>query len=183
MARFRALPYAKALFQVIHDQDPSRTETVVAELDRMASALELVPELQRVLVMPTVAVETKTEILDQVLDALDIREPVRRFLHVVQHHYRMQHMADIAATFRELVDRFLGRTRAKVETAAVLDEKQSQQLIEALSAVEDSVIVADFAANPELLAGFRLQVGSRVFDGSLAGELGRLSRRIDIEQG
>ena len=183
MARFRALPYAKALFQVMRDRDPSRSEEVIGNLDQMASVLESVPVLHRVLVMPTVAVETKTEILDGVMDALEIREPVRRFLHVVQHHYRMQHMADIAAGYRELVDRFLGRTRAKVETAAVVDEKQSQKLIETISAVENTVIVADFVTNPELLAGFRLQVGSRVFDGSLAGELDRLSRQIDIEQG
>ncbi|MFV2071086.1 MAG: ATP synthase F1 subunit delta [Thermoanaerobaculales bacterium] len=183
MARFRARPYAKALFQVINNQDTDRSEAVVADLEKMASALGSVPELHRVLVMPTVAVETKTEILDRVMDALEIREPVRRFLHVVQHHYRMQHMADIAATYRQLVDQLLGRTRAKVETAAVLDDQPRQQLIQAISAVEDFVIVADFVTKPELIAGFRFQVGSRVFDGSLAGELDRLSRRIDIEQG
>ena len=44
-------------------------------------------------------------------------------------------------------------------------------------------MVADFDAKPELIAGFRMQVGSRVFDGSLSGELDRLSRQIEIEQG
>ncbi len=52
-----------------------------------------------------------------------------------------------------------------------------------VEAMEDASVVADFAVNPDLLGGFRLQVGSRVFDGSLAGELGRLSREIEIEQG
>ena len=32
-------------------------------------------------------------------------------------------------------------------------------------------------------AGFRFQVGSRVFDGSLVGQLDRLSRHSQIEQG
>jgi F-type H+-transporting ATPase subunit delta len=183
MGRFRAQPYAKALFQVIQDQAPDRAEDVADELDRVATALTEVPEFQKVLVTPMVSVENKTAILDQVLDTLEIKEPVRRFLHVVQQHYRMEHMSDIASTYRELVDESLGRTRARVETAEGLDGNVRQRVVEAIAGVEGGTVVADFSTRPELLGGFKLQVGSRVFDGSLAGELNRLSKEIVIEQG
>ena len=55
--------------------------------------------------------------------------------------------------------------------------------MDAISAVEGADVVADFESKSELLGGFKLQVGSRVFDGSLAGELARLSKEIEIEQG
>ena len=90
-------------------------------------------------------------------------------------------MTDIATTFRELVDRSLGRTRARVETASELDEGSRRRLIDVISAFEGATVVADFEANRDLLGGFKLQVGSRVFDGSLAGELDRLSKEIEIE--
>jgi F-type H+-transporting ATPase subunit delta len=183
MGRFRALPYAKALFQVVQHQDPARAEGVAEELDRVAAALDAVPDFLRVLVTPTVTTEVKTVILDQVIDLLAIGEPTRRFLSVVQQHYRMEHMRDIAAAYRELVDHDLGRTRARVETATELDDVQRQRMAEAVAAVEGGTVVADFATDPGLLGGFRLQVGSRVFDGSLEGELARLSREIEIEQG
>jgi F-type H+-transporting ATPase subunit delta len=183
MGRFRATPYAKALLAVIQKDDRQQLEPVAAELDAVAEALQAVPEFERALVTPMVSVEKKTEILDAVLDGLDIGQPTRRFLHVVQQHYRMQHMPDIAATYRELVDQSLGRTRARVETAAGLDEGERARLVEVISAVEGAKVVADFAEKPELLGGFRLQVGSRVFDGSLSGELDRLSKEIEIEQG
>jgi F-type H+-transporting ATPase subunit delta len=183
MGRFRALPYAKALLAVVHKQDPGRAEEIADELDGMAAAMKAVPDLHRVLVTPMVSVEDKTKILDSVLDALQIGEPTRRFFHVVQHHFRMQHMADIATAFRELVDKSLGRTRARVETATELDEGSCRRLVDAISAFEGASVVADFEANRELLGGFKLQVGSRVFDGSLAGELDRLSKKIWIEQG
>lgn len=183
MARFRAFPYAKALLGVVQKEDPARAEQVAEELDRVAAALRAVPDFHRVLVTPMVAVEVKTQILDAVLDALEIGEPTRRFLHVVQQHYRMQHMNDIAATYRELVDRSLGRTRARVETAIALEQAEKRRLVDAISAFEGATVVADFEANRELLGGFKLQVGSRVFDGSLAGELARLSKEIEIEQG
>lgn len=183
MARFRAMPYAKALFQVIQDQAPVRTEELADELDRVATALKTVPEFQRVLVTPMVPVDTKSAILDQVLDSLEIKEPTRRFLHVVQQHYRMEHMPDIATTFRELMDKSLGRTRVSVETAEDLDENERRRVIEVVTGVEGGTVVADFTTKSELLGGFKLQVGSRVFDGSLAGELNRLSKEIVIEQG
>jgi F-type H+-transporting ATPase subunit delta len=183
MGRFRAQPYAKALLAVVHKDAPDRVEAVAGELDQVAAALKEVPDFHRVLVTPMVPVEAKTTILDSVLDALGTGQPTRRFLHVVQHHYRMEHMADIAAVFRELVDQSLGRVRARVETAIELDEREQHRLIEAISAVEGSAVVADFASKRELLGGFKLQVGSRVFDGSLAGELARLSNEIEIEQG
>jgi F-type H+-transporting ATPase subunit delta len=183
MARFRAFPYAKALLAVVQREDPGIAERVAAELDRVAEALKAVPDFHRVLVTPMVAVEVKTKILDAVLDALEIGQPTRRFLHVVQQHYRMEHMNDIAATFWELVDDSLGRTRARVQTAVALEEAEQSRLVDTISDVEGATVVADFEANRELLGGFKLQVGSRVFDGSLAGELARLSKEIEIEQG
>jgi len=183
MGRFRALPYAKALLAVVQNEDPSRAETVADELDIVAAVQRAVPDFHRVLVTPMVSVDVKTKILDAVLDALEIGELTRRFLHVVQHHYRMQHMNDIAVAYRELVDQSLGRTRARVETAIELEESDRRRLVDAISGFEGATVVADFEANRELLGGFKLQVGSRVFDGSLAGELDRLSKEIEIEQG
>lgn len=183
MARFRALPYAKALFQVVRDQEPERAEAIADELDRAAAAIEAVPDLLRVLVIPTVTSDVKAAILDEVIEVLAVGELTRRFLLVVQEHYRMEHMRDIAAAYRELVDHSLGRTRARVETAEALGDAQRRRLTDVVASVEGGTVAASFATRPELLGGFRLQIGSRVFDGSLAGELDRLSRQIEIEQG
>jgi len=183
MSRFRALPYAKALIEVVRDQCPERKEEVTEELEAVASALEAVPDFERVLVTPTVDTETKTVILDQVLDNLGITQPVRRFIHVVQRQYRMEHMRDIAKAYRDLVDRELGRTRARIELATTYDEADRRRIAEVMSAVIGTTVVADFVHNPELLAGFKVQVGSKVFDGSLVGQVDRLSRQTVIEQG
>jgi F-type H+-transporting ATPase subunit delta len=183
MSRFRAQPYAKALIEVVRESHPDRKPAVVAELEAVAAALETVPEFDRVMVTPTVDTETKTVILDRVLDALGVVEPVRRFVHVVQRNYRLQHMRDIATAYRDLVDRELGRTRARIEVATAYDEAERRRIAEAMSAVIGATVVADFVHNPDLLAGFKVQVGSKVFDGSLVGQVDRLSRQTVIEQG
>jgi F-type H+-transporting ATPase subunit delta len=176
MSRFRAIPYARALEQVVRARCPERAEEVVGELERVAAAVAQVPDLLRVLVTPMVDPETKTAILDQVLDALAVVEPARRLVHVVQRHYRMEHAAQIAAAYRELVDRAQGRTRTRVEVARALSLTQQRKLVAAVEHVVGGSVVAEVVERPELLAGFRVQVGSRVFDASLKGQLERLSQ-------
>jgi F-type H+-transporting ATPase subunit delta len=183
MARFRALPYAKALHQVVAADAPDTAEAMIGELERVAEALDAVPDFHRVLVTPVVAVETKTKILDDVLDTLAVSPLTRRFVHVVQQHYRMQHMRSIAETFRDLVDRDLGRVRARVEIAGADEPDTRRQITTILGEVFGTTVIADFEQTPELLAGFRVQVGSKVFDGSLIGQLDQLSRQIEVEQG
>ena len=174
MAGFSAAPYARALFDTAAGADTA--ERWVEPLESMAAALESVPELQRVMVTPLVAPETKEAILNEVLEHLGIDGTVARFVHVVQGHYRLEHLSDIAAAFRALVDRALGRVHARVETAAPLDETGRRALLGALGNAVGADVVADFAERPELLAGFRVQVGSKVYDGSLDGQLERLGR-------
>jgi len=183
MARFRALPYAKALHQVITTTAPDTAEAVIEQLDRVADALDAVPDFHRVMVTPVVSIETKTGILNEVLDSLAITEPTRRFVHVVQQHYRMQHMRSIADAFRDFVDRDRGRVRARVEIAGADDATTRQQITTLLGQVFSSAVIANFEEKPELLAGFRVQVGSKVFDGSLIGQLEQLGRQTEVEQG
>ncbi len=174
MSHFRAAPYIKALFEVAGSG--SAADAMTDSLDQVAETLRLVPELQRTMVSPLVPPEVKAKILDQVLHALEIDGPVRRFVHVVQGHFRLEHMNDIAAGFHAMVDRSLGRVHARVEVASALDETGRRALLDALEKVLATDVVADFVETPELLGGFRLQVGSKLFDGSLAGQLKQLGR-------
>jgi F-type H+-transporting ATPase subunit delta len=181
MARFRAMPYAKALYEVVQKEAPTRTEEILTELDAIVEVLDTVPDFERVLVVPTVPVETKDRVLTEVMTAVGIQEPTRRFLTVVQRHYRMQQLPFIRDAYRDLVDRKMGRKRALVEVVGKLDEKEQKAILAAMVDAAGTEIVANFVQRPELLAGFRIQIGSQVFDGSLTGQLQKLSRQIMSE--
>ena len=181
MARFRATPYARALYDVAGTAE--KAEEWVEPVARVAQALHEVPQFLKAMVTPMVKPEVKTKILDKILDELAIEEPVRRFAHVVQQHYRLEHMTDIAAAYRAEVDRGLGRVHAVVEAATPLDDADRATLLSVLREVVGADVVADFVKTPELLAGFKIQVGSKVFDGSLIGQLKQLGRQTQIERG
>jgi len=176
MSHFRAAPYAKALLDVVSRDAPDAVERIQNELETVASAFAMVPALGRVMVTPALAPERKTALLDAVLDKLDVHPLVRRFLHIVQQHYRLRHLPQVATAYAELLDRRLGRLRAKVEVPGRVEEALRRTIAEALSAAFGAHVVAEFESNDELLAGFRARVGSRVYDGSALGQLERLRR-------
>ena len=183
MARFRAQPYAKALYEVVDSRPGVDLEAAAEELAAVAAAFDAAPDLQKVLVVPTVPTETKTAILDAVLTELGVSDLIRRFVHVVQQHYRTVHLSDISASFRDVVDRAQGRERARVESATELEPRERVKLVEVMERLSGATVVAEFEQNPELLGGFRIRVGSKIFDGSLDAQLDRLSRETRIEQG
>ena len=182
MGRFRAAPYAKALFEVVGTDDPARADAVGDELDSIAAAVAEVPDLQRAMVTPRVSLETKTSILEEILDHLAVGQPTRRFLHVVQQHFRLEHMPDIARVYRDLVDRSLGRARARIEIAGEVGPESRRRILDVMGDVVGANVRAEFVDNPDLLAGFRVRMGSKVYDGSLDGQIDRLTRQIATEQ-
>lgn len=183
MGRFRAIPYARALHSVLSGEGPAAVERGIQELAAIAEAIRAVPDLVRVMVTPTVPPETKTEILEEVLEKLGVGATVRRFAHVLQRHFRLEQVPEILVAYRDEVDRSLGRVRARVELAAPLPEKESRRLVSVLEDVVDATVIAEFVEKPELLAGFRAQVGSKVFDGSLVAQIDQLRRQAGGEQG
>jgi len=178
MGYFRPAPYAKAFHQVVLDRAPGREEAAADELARLARAIEISPELRRALVTPTISVEDKAAIVESILDLLAIEEPTRSLAHVLQRNYRILHTAVILAAYRELVDRSHGRVRARIEVAGRADRTQRARIVDTLAGVVRAEIVAEFEANDALLAGFRATLGSRVFDGSLVGQLEQIVRHI-----
>lgn len=176
MSRFRAQPYAKALLEVVLQDDAGALETIQQELETVGAAFAQVPELGRVMVTPALPQERKQAILDDVLERLGVHPLVRRFLHVLQRHYRLAYLPQIALAYAEQVDRKLGRVRARVEVPGRVEESSRRRIVEALSEILGAEVVAEFTRNEELLAGFKARVGSRVYDGSALGQLERLRR-------
>ena len=183
MRRFRAKPYARALLDVVLAEDADRLETAGEELDRLAAAVTAVPELERAMITPALPLPRKHAILDAVLDRLGIEGPVRRLARVLQRHYRLGEAGAVAAAYRELVDRHLGRVRATVEVAGQVDDTVRRRLVEALAAVTGEQVVAEFHEVPELLAGFRVRIGSKVYDASVRAQLGQMRRAAEAAQG
>lgn len=103
---------------------------------------------------------------------------VRDFVALVADRGRLDHLAAIAAAFRELTDAALGRVRAQVTTAVALTDAEKDLLAQRLQTELGKQIILEEIVDTNLLGGFVARVGSLILDGSLDGQLARMRERL-----
>jgi len=175
MSRRVARPYAVALLEVTAKESVPSLREIEAQLATVAELFRTEPDLLRVFEVPSVPPPTKHQLLDSVSETLALRPVCNRLLVALAHHARLRFLGEVVDVFRELVDRREGIVRGRVELPAPPTPQQVQQLSNALALMLSSRVELEARVRPELLAGFVVRVGSRVFDGSLLAQVRRFA--------
>jgi len=175
VSRRIARPYAAAFFEVMEKQGLGVLREVEQQLATVAEVLRLQPDVLRAFEVPSVPPAAKKKLLQTVGETLGLRAETRRLLTALEQHYRLRFLADVVATFRDLVDRKEGMVRGSVALPVAPTPAQMDALGAALGRALDTRVELTSSVEPELLAGFVVRVGSRVFDGSLRSQLRRFA--------
>lgn len=175
MSRRIARPYAAALFAVIGKRPVDALRAVEAQLDAVAEVFRREAKLLRAFESPAAPPAKKRELLDALGAALGAGNETRRLLAALGQHYRLRFVGEVAAAFRQLVDRREGMVRGRVIAPAALGEEQLAALAAALQQAMGTRVELESRVKPELLAGFVVHLGSRVYDGSLRAQVQRFA--------
>lgn len=171
--------YAGALVDVVTGPksqiDP---QAAIGELRQFLSTFEESAELRNALASPAVTPGRKRAVVARLAAALPLSRTVRNFLYVLVDHRRTQHLPEIADAFETLLDERLGVVRADVTSARELTGTQQELLRSELSRVAGSQVKPRFKVDPELIGGVMARIGSTVYDGSVAGQLDAMERRL-----
>ncbi len=111
--------------------------------------------------------------IDGVLDERRVREAVAQVIARKPRGYY-----GILSYFRRLLELDLARRRAKVQSATALGSELQAGVQTQLTRRYGPGLEMEFAANPALVGGMRIQVGSDVFDGSVRARLAALEERF-----
>lgn len=84
----------------------------------------------------------------------------------------------ILKSYERLVRLEVGRSTARVESAAALDAPLRERLGAQLQRICGRPVAAEFLVNPALIGGVRVQIGSDVWDGTVLGRLRELSAAL-----
>lgn len=168
--------YARALHALA--SQAGRAEAVTDELAAFDELLSAEPVLREALLRPWVKAATKRGIVLEVAGRLGVSPLTRNFLALVAQRRRLDLLGEILAAYRTSVDVAAGRSRARVRSAAPLAEAERVALREHLGRRLGGTVLLDTEVDPNLLGGFVAEVGSRVLDMSVAGQLGVLRERI-----
>ncbi|MEJ2868744.1 F0F1 ATP synthase subunit delta [Actinomycetospora sp. OC33-EN08] len=154
-----------------------RLDAVEDELFRLGRIVGGQPDLERLLGSPTADAAGKQKVLDDLL--ADKAEPITRRLaaqlvaHPLAHHVSsgLERLAELAADRRQ-------RSVATVRSAVELSAEQQERLAGVLARIYGREITVHLEVDPEILGGLLIQVGDEVIDGSAAGHLDDLDRRL-----
>ena len=175
MARRDSAPrrYADAAFEIaLRD---GTVETWRKELES-AAATSTGSELERVLANPSVPLDQRVAVAEQVFASLS--GPVRNLVLLLVRRNRIEQLPRVAAEFRRLDDRRNGLTHATATSAAPLGADETKAITARLEELTGGRIALETAVDLSLLGGVVVRVGDRLIDGSVRGRLERLRGQL-----
>ena len=177
-----AMRYARALMEVVTSpamgMDPGRALEELRAINEMIAESD---DLRNALLSPAVSVPRKKAVLARLLEPFGASPGVRNFLFVVINHRRIDELPAIVEAFDALLDQRLGLVRADVSSADLLTDAQKGSLEAELSRLSGKRAKLTFIIDPSLIGGVVAKMGSRVYDGSVRGQLEKL--RIKLTAG
>ena len=174
-----ATRYAKALVDVVTEpRSTVNPQKALEELRQVAALIASSDDLRNALLSPAVSPSRKRAVVAKLTGPLGISDKVRNFLYVVIDHRRVHEIAAIVEAFDVLLDEHLGFVRADVASAHDLDAGQKTSLEAQLTRLAGKKAKLKFSTDPSLIGGVVARVGSKVYDGSVKGQLERLRAQL-----
>jgi F-type H+-transporting ATPase subunit delta len=146
------------------------------ELGDFAAAVRDVPQLRAVLRNPQLALETKADIVVEIIGDAD--PLLRNFLRLVGEKGRIGEIADIARELDRLMAAEEGRLDVELTTAYELSEADAKGILKQIQEASGREVEATRKVDPNLIGGFVLQAGSMRVDASVRGRIERLRREL-----
>lgn len=155
----------------------ARLERLAVGLEDFAAALERSPELLKTLTSPAIARPRRAALAKTIADRILPDSDLGRFVAVMVGRERSEHLAETATAFRAALDEHRGIFEADVVSARALDESDRMSLREALTTAFPGTPRLRFREDPELLGGFVIRIGNRIYDASVNRQLARFEEK------
>jgi F-type H+-transporting ATPase subunit delta len=173
------LAYAKGLLGAA--ETAKQADRVLEELESLQSdVLKNLPALQLTLTSPRIATEEKIVLIDKAFKG-KMSVTLLNFLKVVANHGRLDCLAAITKSYRELVHESEGKLEITVRAAYPLSNPLRDRIATKLSEVLKKKVSLNVEIDPELLGGLVVRIGDTLYDGSLASQLQKM-KTVALEQ-
>jgi F-type H+-transporting ATPase subunit delta len=154
-----------------------KLDTVEDELFRLGRIIVANGELERLLSDPSAPIEQKLTLSRSLLDG-KVEPTTAKLAEALVAYPRgrravegLEELADLAAKRRE-------RSVAHVTSVVPLTEPQQERLAATLQRIYSRPIALHVEVDPDLLGGLVVKVGDEIIDGSAAGRIDALRRRL-----
>ncbi|MBD2845891.1 ATP synthase F1 subunit delta [Paenibacillus sp. IB182496] len=167
--------YGRALFEA------AQAHGIVSEAEEQlrvsAEALQGDALIAKFLDSPNVADDRKIELIRQALTG-KVADVVLNTVDMLIRRGRIGELNGVYEAYSKAAGEALGRADAVVYSAIELSEAELTDIAARFGTLIGKQIRARQIVQPELLGGIRVRIGNRLYDGSLAGKLGRMEQAL-----
>ncbi len=168
--------YAKALFELAREE--GKEEEFLTELDALVKIIGESEDLKSILESPLYDLFLKKKILNSVTSRMELSQYISRFLDLLLEKDRFSYLGDIYKAYIEIMDEASGKVRAKIVTAIEIDNREVEEISEALSRVIKKKVSPEVSVDPSLIGGIVAEVQGMVYDGSIKKQLEKIKQTI-----
>ena len=161
--------YAKALFELA--QDAKALKSVQKDLKSLSTMLSDNAGLKSLIADPIYATEDKVKSLVAIAKKAGFHKLVTQFVGLVAQNRRSDELPGIITAFEDFMARQSGGSIAKVTSARNLSATELKNLKASLKKSLGQTVDVETAVDPDLLGGFVVRMGSRLYDSSLKTKL------------
>jgi len=171
-----AEPYAEAFLELAKSTNSLKETT--NDVNIVSQFLANSSDLKKFLGNPLVTKDAKKNVVKDILGE-QISESTLKFLLLLVDRGRIEVLEQIAQKFLELSYKQESIEIAKVTSSIKLSAEQQQQIAEKLKAITGAKqIKLALKVDPELIGGFTIEVGSKMIDTSIRGQLRKISNLL-----
>ena len=168
--------YAKALIALV--KKTGNYEEIGKELKDFADLIEGDSNLKDILYNPTINLNLKKDLLTLLIQETNPSFLTANFLRLLLDKGRLRNLPVIAEIFEELAFEALNKARALVKTPLPLKVHEAEFLRLKLEELTNKEIVLEANADPSLIGGIFVQIGSTIYDGTIKGQMEGLKERL-----
>ena len=163
--------------QAARAEDEGKLDDLEDELFRFSRIIEAEPRLRGALASIGLPADRKRGLLDELLAGKTTESGLALIAEAVLHP-RGRSLERGLAEYGRLVAARRSRLVALVRTAVVLSEEQRARLGAALAAQYGHDVHLNIELDPTVLGGLAIQIGDEAIDGTIAGRLDDVRRRL-----
>lgn len=175
-ANILVIRYSQALFESA--REGNMLDKIESELVSLNSAISEGGIVSRLLLNSSVPSRIKKPLLSNAIKALKLNQLTQSFLNQLLKNNRINLLAAIVKTFKELVLAEQGVVSAELKTATDLDKKTLDIIQKELEKSLSKSVQLNVITEKNLLGGFSITVGSKKIDCTLKNKLNKLRQQL-----
>ena len=161
--------YASALYEL--GVESKSLKTLEKDVKTLKSIIDKSDDLKRLISNPVFAIEDKSNALVAIANKAKVSKTVAQFVGTVAQNRRSEDLPNIFSAFEMLAAKKRGSQIAVVTSAQKLTPAQLTSLKSNLKKSTGKSVDVETRIDPDLLGGFVVRIGSRLYDSSLKTKL------------